>query len=92
MALYDNSLASQSYRFKRLMLTYPNTNIEQLLRDARLLFEKLSKILDSPTEATKNYRLNIEKLVESYQAQEDITLLQAKIEAQYSELAKLLDE
>ena len=53
MTLYSDTLASYSYRFKRLMLTYSDTAIEQTLRNARLLFEKLDKILDSPNEATE---------------------------------------
>ncbi|MBE9045758.1 hypothetical protein IQ255_15310 [Pleurocapsales cyanobacterium LEGE 10410] len=92
MALYSNTLASHSYRFKRLMLTYTDTEIEQTLRNARLLFEKLDKILDSPTEATETYRLNIEKLVDSYKMDDDLTLLQAEIELQYAELNKLLEK
>ena len=59
MALYSDTLASHSYRFKRLMLTYTDTEIEQLLRNARLLFEKLDKVLDSPNEYTEEYRVNI---------------------------------
>lgn len=89
MTLYSGTLASHSYRFKRLMLAYSNTEIEQLLRDARLLFEKLDKILDAPTEATENYRLNIENLTESYRNNKDISLLKAEIERQYFELKKL---
>ena len=43
MTLYSNTLASSGYRFKRLMLAYSNTEIdEQTLRNARLLFEKLA--------------------------------------------------
>ena len=83
MALYSNSLASHSYRFKRLMLTYTHTEIEQTLRNARLLFEKLDKVLDSPTEATEKYRLSIEQLVKVYQ-------FKADLESQYIELSKLL--
>ena len=49
MTLYSNTLASHSYRFKRLMLAHCDTAIEQTLRNARLLFEKLDKVLDSPT-------------------------------------------
>lgn len=90
MALYSNSLASHSYRFKRLMLTYTHTEIEQTLRNARLLFEKLDKVLDSPTEATEKYRLSIEQLVKVYQMHGDITQFQADLESQYIELSKLL--
>lgn len=89
MALYSDTLASHSYRFKRLMLTYVDTEIEQLLRNARLLFEKLDKVLDSPTEATEKYRRNIEKLVDRYSRQEDITKLKADIEHQYIDLQNL---
>lgn len=90
MALYSNTLASHSYRFKRLMLTYTDTEIEQTLRNARLLFEKLDKVLDYPTDATEKYRLSIERLAEAYKMQEDITLLKADVERQYTELKKLL--
>ena len=90
MALYSDTLASHSYRFKRLMLAHSDTAIEQPLRNARLLFEKLDKVLNSPTEATENYRLNIEKLAETYKAGEDITTLKNNVERQYSELEKLL--
>lgn len=90
MTLYSDSLASYSYRFKRLMLAHSDTEIEQTLRNARLLFEKLDKVLDSPTEATEKYRINIEKLVKVYKAQEDITTLKADLEHQYVELEKLL--
>ena len=90
MTLYSDTLASHSYRFKRLMLAHSDTEIEQTLRNARLLFEKLDKVLDSPTEATEEYRLNIEKLVEVYKAREDITTLKTDLEHQYAELKKLL--
>ncbi|MBW4536701.1 MAG: hypothetical protein KME09_22475 [Pleurocapsa minor HA4230-MV1] len=90
MALYSNSLASHSYRFKRLMLAYTHTEIEQTLRNARLLFEKLDKVLDLPTEATERYRLSIEQLVKVYQMHGDITQFQADLESQYIELSKLL--
>ena len=90
MTLYSDTLASHSYRFKRLMLTYSDTEIEQTLRHARLLFEKLDKVLDSPNEATEEYRLNIEKLVKTYKAREDINALKAEIEKQYDELKELL--
>lgn len=89
MTLYSDTLASHSYRFKRLMLAHSNTEIEQTLRNARLLFEKLDKVLDAPTEATEKYRLNIEQLAEAYKAKEDITTLKAKIELQYVELNEL---
>ena len=89
MTLYSDTLASHSYRFKRLMLTYAGTDIEQLLRNARLLFEKLDKVLDSPTEATESYRLNIEKLVESYKMCDDINPLKAQIENQHFELSQI---
>ena len=90
MTLYSDTLASHSYRFKRLMLAYSNTEIEQTLRNARLLFEKLDKVLDSPTEATEKYRLSVERLAEAYKVQEDITALKADVESQYVELNKLL--
>ena len=90
MALYDETIAAHSYRFKRLMLAYRHTDIEQLLRDARLLFEKLDKVLDSPDEATETYRRNIEKLVKQYKNEEDLSLLTIEIETQYAELSKLL--
>ena len=90
MTLYSDTLASHSYRFKRLMLAHCDTAIEQTLRNARLLFEKLDKVLDSPTEATEKYRLSIERLAEAYKMQEEITELQADVESQYIELNKLL--
>ena len=90
MTLYSDTLASHSYRFKRLMLAHCDTKIEQTLRNARLLFEKLNKVLDSPTEATEKYRLNVERLAEAYKMQEDITALKADVESQYVELNKLL--
>ena len=90
MTLYSDTLASHSYRFKRLMLAHSDTAIEQNLRNARLLFEKLDKVLDSPTEATEKYRLDIEKLAETYKTGQDITTLKNKIESQYAELEKLL--
>ena len=90
MTLYSNTLASHSYRFKRLMLAHADTEIEQTLRNARLLFEKLDKVLDSPTDATETYRMGIEQLVEAYKMQEDIALLKADLESQYGKLKKLL--
>ena len=90
MTLYDNTLASHSYRFKRLMLAYADTEIEQLLRNSRLLFEKLDKVLDAPNKATETYRLEIEELVEVYQTQGNIKMLQAKLQRQYLELQKLV--
>ena len=90
MALYSDTLASYSYRFKRLMLAYANTEIEQTLRNARLLFEKLDKVLDVPTEATEAYRLRIENLVEIYQQQGDIRDLKAEVEPLYEQLQKLI--
>ena len=89
MALYDDTLAAHSYRFKRLMLSYRGTEIEQLLRDARLLFEKLDKVLDSPSEATESYRLKIEELVENYQ-ENATSELKEQIQTEYAELTKLL--
>lgn len=71
------------------MLAHSDTAIEQPLRNARLLFEKLDKVLDSPTEATEKYRLNIEKLAKTYKAGEDITALKNEVERQYAELEKL---
>ena len=90
MALYDETIAAHSYRFKRLMLAYRHTDIEQLLRNARLLFEKLDKVLESPNEATESYRHNIEKLVEQYKNKKDISKLIAEIETQYEDLSELL--
>ena len=90
MTLYSDSLASHSYRFKRLMLAHSDTEIEQTLRNARLLFEKLDKVLDSPTKATEKYRINIEKLVDHYKKQEDITTLKTDLEHQYADLKQLL--
>ena len=90
MTLYSDTLASHSYRFKRLMLTYSDTTIEQTLRNARLLLEKLDKVLDSPNEATEEYRINIEKLVEAYKQKDSISDLKAEIENQHSKLKKLL--
>ena len=90
MSLYDETIAAHSYRFKRLMLAYSDTNIEQILRNARLLFEKLDKVLDSSNEATESYRQNIEKLVEQYKNKRDITELKTEIETQYTELYQLL--
>ncbi|MEY2833986.1 MAG: hypothetical protein RLZZ574_3245 [Cyanobacteriota bacterium] len=72
------------------MLTYTHTEIEQTLRNARLLFEKLDKVLDSPTEATEKYRLSIEQLVKVYQMHGDITQFKADLESQSIELSKLL--
>lgn len=72
------------------MLAYTQTEIEQTLRNARLLFEKLDKVLDLPTEATERYRLSIEQLVKVYQMHGDITQFQADLESQYIELSKLL--
>ena len=72
------------------MLTYSDTAIEQTLRNARLLFEKLDKVLDSPNKATEKYRLNIEQLVKTYKASEDINTLKTEIEKQYDELKQLL--
>ena len=89
MTLYSHTLASHSYRFKRLMLTYRDTEIEQTLRNARLLFEKLNKVLDSPNEVTEQYRLNIENLVEIYQQQGSIHDLKTTVDHQYDELKKL---
>lgn len=89
MALYSDTIASHSYRFKRLMLAFADTEIEPTLRDARLLFEQLDKVLDSPTQATEKYRLSIEELVKVYQERRDITALKADVESQYAELRKL---
>ena len=89
MTLYSDSLASHSYRFKRLMLAHSNTEIEQTLRNARLLFEKLDKVLDSPTTVTETYRVCVEKLVEAYKTHQDITSLKADVDSQYAELKKL---
>lgn len=90
MSLYSDTLASHSYRFKRLMLTYTNTEIEQTLRNARLLFEKLDKVLDSPNKTTEKYRLDIERLVEIYKQQGSINALKAEVENQHNELKKLI--
>ena len=91
MTLYSDTLASHSYRFKRLMLAYADTEIEQILREARLLFEKLDRVLDSPNEATEAYRLNIEKLVDGYSTHSDLALLKADIESQYAQLNSLIN-
>ena len=72
------------------MLAYADTEIEQTLRNARLLFEQLDKVLDSPSEETEKYRGSIEKLVETYKAQNDITTLKVDVERQYNQLANLL--
>ena len=90
MTLYSDTLASHGYRFKRLMLAYSDTEIEQTLRDARLLFEKLDKVLDAPTETTEAYRLKIENLVEIYKQQGDIRDLKTEVEALYQQLQKLI--
>ena len=90
MTLYSDTLASHSYRFKRLMLAYTDTEIEQTLRDARLLFEKLDKVLDSPNEATEKYRLRIENLVETYKQQSDIQNIKNEVENMYEELKKAI--
>ena len=73
------------------MLAYADTEIEQTLRNARLLFEQLDKVLDSPTEATEKYRESIEQLVETFKAgNNDISTLKADVERQYNELERLL--
>jgi len=72
------------------MLAYSDTQIEQTLRNARLLFEKLDKVLDAPTEATEAYRLKIENLVEVYKQQDDIQGLKDEIEDLYEGLKKLI--
>jgi hypothetical protein len=72
------------------MLAHSDTEIEQTLRNARLLFEKLAKVLDSTTEATENYRISIEQLVAAYKAREDLTAFKRNVEHQYAELSKLL--
>ena len=90
MTLYSDTLASHSYRFKRLMLAWGDTEIEQTLRNARLLFEKLDKVLDSPTAGTETYRVCVERLVKAYKMGDDITLLKADVDNQYAELKKLI--
>ena len=90
MTLYSDTLASHSYRFKRLMLAYTDTEIEQTLRNARLLFEKLDKVLDSPNKATEEYRLKIEDLVEVYKRQGKIDNLRVEIENLYAQLKDLI--
>ena len=72
------------------MLAYSNTEIEQILRDARLLFEKLDKVLNAPTKTTEAYRLKIENLVEIYKQQDNIQNLKAEVEALYEQLQKLI--
>lgn len=72
------------------MLAYNNTEIEQILRNSRLLFEKLDKVLDSPTTATETYRVSVERLVDAYKSHNDITLLKADVDSQYAELKKLV--
>jgi|GEM_PF-2184076 len=90
MTLYSDTLASHSYRFKRLMLTYRNTEIEQLLRDARLLFEKLDKVLDAPTAQTEDYRIALEQTVELFKNKEDILAWKTEISDLYRKLQKLV--
>ena len=90
MTLYSDTLASHSYRFKRLMLAYSNTEIEQLLRDARLLFEKLDRVLDKPTTETEDYRIAIEQIVDLFEKKEDISVLKTKISDRHRELKRLL--
>ena len=90
MSLYSDTLASHSYRFKRLMLAYSNTEIEQLLREARLLFEKLDRVLDAPTAETENYRLAIEQIVNLFEQKKDISALKAEISDRNCELQKLI--
>ena len=90
MTLYSDTLASHSYRFKRLMLAYVNTEIEQLLRDARLLFEKLDRVLDKPTAETEDYRLAIEQIVDLFGKKEDISVLKTEISDRYQKLNKLV--
>ena len=90
MTLYSDTLASHSYRFKRLMLAYSNTEIEQLLRDARLLFEKLDRVLDKPTAETEDYRLAIEQIVDLFDKQENISVLKTEISDRYQKLKKLI--
>ena len=72
------------------MLAYRDTEIEQLLRDARLLFEKLNKVLDRPTPKTEAYRIAIEQIVELFNNKEDISALKIEITLQYRELEKLI--
>ena len=90
MTLYSNTLASHSYRFKRLMLAYRDTEIEQLLRDARLLFEKLDKVLDAPTAETEDYRLALEQVVDLFKSKEDISTLKIEISDRNRELNELI--
>ena len=90
MTLYADTLASHSYRFKRLMLAYVDSEIEQTLRNARLLFEKLDKVLDSPNEATEKYRLKIEDLAETYKQNDEIGNLKSEVESIYERLNKLI--
>lgn len=72
------------------MLACSQTEIEQTIRNARLLFEKLAKVLDSPTEETEKYRMNIENLVAAHKAHENITQLKTELASQHLELSKLL--
>ena len=90
MTLYSDTLASHSYRFKRLMLAYSNTEIEQLLREARLLFEKLERVLDAPTAETESYRLAIEQIVNLFEQKKDISALKAEISDRNRQLKKLI--
>ena len=90
MTLYSDTLASHSYRFKRLMLAYSDTELEQLLRDARLLFEKLDRVLEQPTAETENYRLKIEQLVDLFKNKQDISTLKTEIEEHYKKLSRLI--
>jgi len=72
------------------MLTYRNTEIEQLLRDARLLFEKLDKVLDAPTAQTEDYRIALEQTVELFKNKEDILAWKTEISDLYRKLQKLV--
>ena len=72
------------------MLAYNDTEIEQTLRDARLLFERLDKVLATPNELTEKYRLKIEELVEIYKQQNDFAEITAEVENMYAELSKLI--
>ena len=68
------------------MLAYSNTEIEQILRDARLLFEKLDRVLDRPTTETEFYRQNIEEIVNLFKNEADISASKTKAIEQHHKL------
>lgn len=72
------------------MLAYSNTEIEQYLRDARLLFEELDQVLDAPTPETNAYRCDIEMMVNEFKNRRDISRLKSKITDRYWKLENQL--